>query len=702
MKPSSFIVFSERAVRFGVLGALVFAPLAFGAVHTWAQSVVWAVLWLCILLWLCRIWITRKPEAGDWEIRYVSFPFQPLIVLFGLWVLFQCVPLPAGLAEAIQSEPIGTYRLAAGMIGATPVAFPLSIYPHASLVGMFHLFSYAAVFYLLLYHLKTRNHLKLFAYAWTASGIFQALYGMMEGLGGAHRIWWWIAPEIKSVTGTFINRNHLAGYLEMTILITIALILANTSVVRVNNRIGVRGRLLVMTKDNRWMALIVLSLFCILMGAALLMSRSRGGVLSLSLVFVPVSVMLFARRETRKYGAVGLLIAAGMVIVAAPLGLDPLFKRFQDLDRDLGGRWFLWRDTWDLARALPWAGTGWGTFEWVYPRFKGPEFGMRVVSHAHNDWLELLAETGVIGFLIVSAGLGVYLIRGFAVVRSRRDRWSIWAGYGALAAVIVVGVHGVGEFLAHIPANAMTLAAVMAWGWVAMHHHRRGRGRESIRWKTNAFEIPGWTGHLGMAVLVAAHFLIGAGMFRHVSAEFVAPTERNSTIERKAVRDIGRIRKAIDLEPGNAKRWAMLAAELQSQGVSPETESWAAKRGVRAYGSRDDDASWARACLQKAIRLNPSNPDLYERMAWVLASRREWREEGLAEKALDTAVCLEPANGLRYFHLGHYYLLGGRDREAKEAFDKAVELAPVLKRHVDREWERFSTPASKSGTPKTH
>ena len=700
MRPSAFVSFSERgserAVRFGVLGVLVFAPLAFGAVHTWAQSVVWGVLWLCVLLWLFRIWITQKPLDGDWEIRYVSFPFQPLIVLFGLWVLFQCIPLPAKLAELIQGEPIGTYRLAAGMIGAVPEAFPLSIYPHASLVGMFHLFSYAAVFYLLLYHLKTRNHLKLFAYALTASGTFQALYGLMEGVGGAHRIWWWVAPELTSVTGTFINRNHLAGYLEMTILITIAMILANTSVVRVNNHIGLRGRLLTVTKDNRWMALIVLSLLCILMGAALLMSQSRGGVLSLSLVFIPVSIVLFVRRETRKYGAVGLLIAAGIVIVAVPLGLDPLFKRFQALDRDLGGRWFLWRDTWDLAGALPWAGTGWGTFEWVYPRFKGPEFGMRIVSHAHNDWLELLAETGVIGFLIVSTGLGVYLIKGFSVVRSRRDRWSSWAGYGALAAVIVVGVHGIGEFLVHIPANALTLAAVTAWGWVAMHHHRRSRSRESIRWKTNTLAIPGWAGRSGMAVLIAAHLLIGVGMFRHVKAEFLVPTQRNSTVERKAVKDIGRIREAIDLEPGNAKRWAMLAAELQSRGMSPETESWAVKRGIRAYGSRDDDASWARACLQRAIRLNPSNPVLYEQMAWVLASRKEWREEGLAEKALKTAVELEPANGLRYFHLGHYYLLGGDRQKAKEAFDKAAALAPTLKKYIGREWERFPASAPKS------
>jgi O-antigen ligase len=673
-------------IRWGLGAALVFAPLAFGAVHAWSYGTVWGILWVLVGLWIGRRWWIGARTGGPWEFRWVKAPFQPCMVFFALWILLQCVPLPAVLLGFLQPHAIEPYRTAEPLLGSIPSFLPLSLYPNVTWVGIYHLWSCGAMFFLMLYHLRTETHIRRFAFLWVLLGSFEALYGLSEYLAGTHRIWWWTNPYgVDSVNGTFLNRDHLAGFLEMTIVVGLGILLAMRAQMRKGHHLDWRGRLSRMARDDRWIRAGLLFFLCVLIGSALLLSLSRGGTLALLAVVLPISCLLMVRRTTRRYGIVGLALFVGMVAYTVPLGLDKLLQRFSDMEEGLAVRWEIWATAVAVGQRYPWVGSGLGTFEWVSREFKSERYGEAVLEHAHNDWLELWTEAGWIGLFAVLIGVGLYLAAGLRTWADRRNPWTVCLGFGALAVVVVLGVHSLGEHVLQTQANALTLSAVMAWGWVVLHHHRNHR-RDSLRWAHGRFAMPAWWGNLIMGLLAAVHLLLGVGMARHLLAEFLVPTERNSTVARRDVKEPRDLMDAIDLEPGNARRWALLGREILGRNVSASFDDWAQGHGVTTHGAFPGNAGWARALLGKAIRLNPTDADLYEQMAWVLASKPEWRREGLSEQSLRTALTLDPRNGQRYFQLGHYLLLDGRYEGANALFQEAVRLSPALRAPVRNEW----------------
>jgi O-antigen ligase len=677
-------------IRVGLMVVFAFGPLAFGAVHPWAYGTVWAIICFLVALWLAKTWLDTRKSTEQWEINWVQARFNPCLVLFGLWVIIQCLPLPSALIKALQPNTLKFYHLAAPFTGDIPSTVTISLYPHATRLWTYHLWSYVAVFYLTLYHLKTRKHLMMLAVLWIALGSFQALYGITEHAGGTYHIWWWKNLYHGGVSGTFINRNHLAGYLEMKLLMALGFLLALRLGREKNSHLSWRGKLAMMARDDRWARAIPVVFCCILMGTALLLSLSRAAALTLTIFLLPTAILLLFRKPTRWYGVLGLALFIGMILYSIPLGLDSLVERFGSLREDLRGRWEIWRSTWTMAQSFPIMGTGLGTFEWVYPGFKAERFGSSIVPHAHNEWIEIWSETGIVGLFLALVGFGSYIVGGFLVWRRRRDRWAVCLGMAALAAVIVETTYSAMEFHLHTQAIGFTLAGIMGWGWVVFHHHRRGRHEEKIEWPVRSVILPRWARTWVILFLFAVQLVIGIGMGLHLLAESKAPTVRNSTVVRAEIRDLERTRRAVELEPTNATRWAWMAREVLRQGVPERLEVWALNKGLKPYGDDVDASSWAVAFLQRAIRLNPTSPSHYEQLGWVLASRDERRDDGLAEEALRTSIQLEPASPLRHFRLGQYFLLENRPEEANHAFQDAVAMNPKLQRYVDEEWAIYS------------
>ena len=206
-----------------------------------------------------------------------------------------------------------------------------------------------------------------------------------------------------------------------------------------------------------------------LMFAGIVHSFSRMGfIAALSSLFV-MGTLAFGTRQlswvasSRKrqivtVGLVAALVLAGFVFLPP----DKLILRFARLvsTDDAGGRAQLWAETIPLIRAYPVFGCGLGGYETAFMRFKvsGP---LLTDDFAHNDYLQLLAELGVVGFAI-GATLAFSVVR-MAVRRAVRSadpgaRYFAVAGAGALAAILV---HNLADFNLYIPANAMLLA------WIA-------------------------------------------------------------------------------------------------------------------------------------------------------------------------------------------------------------------------------------------
>ena len=150
---------------------------------------------------------------------------------------------------------------------------------------------------------------------------------------------------------------------------------------------------------------------------------------------------------------------------------DRLVERYQRTGDDFlsaGGRGQVWQDTTTIAAAFPWTGSGFGTFGAVYPIFRSPRVRL-FYAHAHNDWLQALAEGGL---------LGAVLIAMLALPLLGTLRRSLFGAKGVLATGIAAGVtaillHGIVDFNFHIPANLAT-AAVLAGLLQGLPWKRRG------------------------------------------------------------------------------------------------------------------------------------------------------------------------------------------------------------------------------------
>jgi O-antigen ligase len=216
--------------------------------------------------------------------------------------------------------------------------------------------------------------------------------------------------------------------------------------------------------------------FCFgVMLVTFILTGSRAAIFSLALSLSLILGLLYAK--TRRKGLF-LLIGFLCLIVLAygqRMGVEQTIDRFEELSAETileQGRMVHNRAVVPILAEYPVLGIGLGTFEYVYPRYQPAEArGFR--RELHNDWLQLMVETGIVGFLIVFAGF-VGLMKNLVTLWWRReDPFAVGVGIGSIGALFAGAVHSLFDFSLHIPANGITLAAVAAIGFLALHSRRR-------------------------------------------------------------------------------------------------------------------------------------------------------------------------------------------------------------------------------------
>jgi O-antigen ligase len=110
----------------------------------------------------------------------------------------------------------------------------------------------------------------------------------------------------------------------------------------------------------------------------------------------------------------------------------------------------------------------------VYPRYIDDYDRVRSSGYAHNDWIENGTETGLLGLSLILLGFGTYIVRLMRIWYRRRDFHALGIGAGIVAGLLSIGMHSFVDFNMHIPANPLTLAALLAVGYAAVC--RKGHG----------------------------------------------------------------------------------------------------------------------------------------------------------------------------------------------------------------------------------
>ncbi len=386
----------------GACGVLLLAPLAFGAVEPWAIFALEASAMLLLVLWASRQWVSP-------ELNVVTHPlYRPMAAFFAL-VALQWVSGTTVYRQVTYSHLL------------LYAAFGMLVFVVTQTLGRSSQFDWMA---------------KIFV----GYGAAVAVFAVLQGLDPNGKLYWiWTSAQGGAIYGPYVNRNHYAGLMEM--LTPFPLVLAASRFTEGNRKLVIAG-------------------VAALMAASIFLSGSRGGMAAFVAQMIVFAVLLIRKRQEgwKQPLMLGALLAV-IIVFLVWMGGNELTRRLISIHSEArqeisgGTRLTIDRDCLRMLLKKPVLGFGLGTFPVAYPEFRS-FYSTFIVNQAHNDYLQLLVETGVAGFAIAIW----FLVTVFRQAAGKLKNWTESAS-GALTVIALLGcigilVHSFLDFNLQIPANA--------------------------------------------------------------------------------------------------------------------------------------------------------------------------------------------------------------------------------------------------------
>lgn len=476
----------EAAIEFMVVGLLAFMPLAFGVVHEWSEEVV--VVWsgAIIACFLLRI-VLAGGRGLVWSWGYIP------IALFLLIVVFQLFALPKDLVgflspntEALKTELLDDMPNADSVLES----MTLSFYPNATAHDLRLVLSVAGVFVVVVNVFRRPDQIKRLLTAIAIIGGFVAVVTLGQNIFGNGKIYWVVPTRYGGgYSGPFVNHSNFGQFMNISIGAALGLLcvrLHETFAGRTPTPAGIVEFLTSRAAKSLWLLITVMGL-CV---AAVFISLTRGGMISMLVAIVFTTILFTSRRSLRSNGwimAVMALIAFSCILY---VGFDAVYDRLatlRDLDRAESGRLQILEDIWVMWTKFPIFGTGLGTHRVVYPMFDRSTI-TALAAHAENEYAQAAEETGILGLgLLIIFGTIIWL----SFAKNIHDRHSSirMAAYGLGFGILAILVHSLSDFGQHLPANS-TLSATFCALLIVLarsggntrqqHVSRRGMGIAAV------------------------------------------------------------------------------------------------------------------------------------------------------------------------------------------------------------------------------
>lgn len=415
--------------------AIVTTTLAFGTVHYWALALFNLGALTVLILWVIDAWSIGR-------FRISRNPLQlPLIgaIILGI----------------VQLMPLRNVTDSAASFG---VSQSLSLDPHSTRLVLVQLATLLIYFGATLVFIDTPRRLRVIIRTIMIFGFILALFGLSQSVISPTRVYWIRELNQSTAFGPFINRHHFAGYMELTLALPLGLLFAGA-----------------VDKEKR----VIYLFLAALMGVALIMTSSRGGVVSLvAQILFFVLVTGFWRKEDHRHReskrrsrlrgmvakvTLGLALVVSLFVGALLMGGDWSLNRLVDsvnMDDPTTGRTHFWSVTVEMIKTHPFLGTGLGAFGVIYTRFDSRN-GLMRLEQAHNDYLQILSDAGIIGALLGLAFVVILFRRAFQRMRSR-DVFRSGVALAALGGCFAVLVHSFFDFTLHTTSNALLFLVLAA------------------------------------------------------------------------------------------------------------------------------------------------------------------------------------------------------------------------------------------------
>jgi len=377
-------------------------------------------------------------------------------------VSLQLIPLPRPIMMFLSPAGAKYYETAAGLAGVQRSAFPISLNPYDTFSKLLEYCCYFMIYLVVVNTVARRSHRRFILISLLISATFQASYGFYEFLSGHQHIFGFKKKiDTDCVTGSFINHNHFAAYLELSIPIMIGFWTIGIKAVRISGN-SISARISSALEDQGAKALLK-TLLLILLGMGLLFSISRSGIL-FGFISCTTFFVLYLRRSRSKIPAFYWISSLGvMIVLAAWIGLRPLIQDFMNVPEELTeeiSRPVVWKDTFIIFLKFTLTGSGFGTFKEVFPAFRS--FSTNTVySQAHNDYLQLLAEGGIFMLILILAG-GLTILKRLRRVLSERMGETAVIHFACFSSLLAIALHSISDFSLQIPAIAVSTAVVAA------------------------------------------------------------------------------------------------------------------------------------------------------------------------------------------------------------------------------------------------
>jgi len=623
-------------------GILIFTPLAFGTVEPWSVALMEAAALSALLLLLFNT--MRRKETSLYEIPGIT----PLVFFFAC-ILFQLVPLPSGVVAVISPETYALYQATSSR--NEPIQWmSLSINHKATVAEFFRIFSYGA-FYILTVQLLADK--KLFKRVITVLAVFASVlsfFAILQHILSNGKIFWFRELTMGGTPfGPYVNRNHYAGLMEMLFPLVLALFLYYKPHVSYKSFREKIAELFNMQKTNIH---ILLGFACVLIGTSVFLTLSRSGIVSLSLSMVIFGFMIIVRGMSTKRGIIIMAVFLLIALSVGWFGWDPVFERFERMMNAQGDiseqRLQLWRDSGNIIRDFPATGTGFGSFINIYPRYRTLS-GDAVADHAHNDYIELLSNGGVIAFIIFVWFILTVLYKALKTYPERHEMYSIYIFLGCMTGIIAMLMHSTTDFNLQIGANGLYFIFLFGLA-VSAAGTRLREGLNTTYLKKKNIPVKFLVITLAGFLFVNVAYNIGV-----IAGKVQFSSIKDTKINRSSLQDLMAMRE----QAYNASRFDPLEARYHY-----------AIANIERLLSHNDTALYH---YRRSVQLNPVNGEYLQRLGLVLA---ELDNHEKAERLLRAGMTYDAGNPERYTRYAVWLLSRGERKDGTMVMRKAIALEP--------------------------
>lgn len=452
----------EKTAFISYLFVILWAPIPFASNRSWALSLVEILIFfICILLYIS--FLNDKLSISD-----VVIKAKPLLLLLFAWLAIQVlhiIPFPPALIEIIS--PV---RFDSSIIfNKSQEWITLSESRYDSVQYLIQSLAYISFLLLSLQLINTRKRIKIVAYTIIYSALFQSMYGSLMTISGIeYGLFEKKNYGIGVATGTFVNQNHLAGYLNIGIAVAIGILVS---------RFGRGGRissykqlytrivsLLLSTKTT-------LRIYITLMAITVVLTHSRMGnaalLISLSITILLSLCLTHHAKRTMAILALSIIII-DVLFISSWYGLDTVAERIEQTTYESSIRDEVAISTIMIFKDYLIFGSGGGTFDILFPKYRDAEIKL-FFDHAHNDFLEIASETGVLGISMIGFSVLLTFFVCIKALSTRNDPLMIGLAFSSIMAIISLTIHSAVDFNLQIPANALTFVILLSFGWISYY-----------------------------------------------------------------------------------------------------------------------------------------------------------------------------------------------------------------------------------------